>query len=150
MTGVPGIGPIGVVTGSGGLAMAGATELVHLGRRHVFGISHCRLAGNVVPAWTVANLALHAGLGGLNSGARGKLQGASGMALETAEDCSVWIEGTIFFTFRGAVARSQRHGTGGRVPTRAMLEVGILINSADERDCLQPGAERPFPRLRRY
>ncbi len=150
MTGVPGIGPISIVTGGGGLSVAGATRLVHLGGSHVFRISHGAPAGNVVLAWPVADFALHAGLEGSDSCPRAKAQGSGGVALEAAEDGDIRIERAVLLASRGAVAWGQSHGMRGGIPTQPVFEIGIFVNAADERDRLQTRAERPFPRLRRH
>jgi len=150
MTGVPGIGPIGVVAGGGGLTVAGATRLVHLGRGHFFRISHGKPAGDMVLAWPVADLALHTGFEGSDSVARTKLQRSGGMALEATEDGNIRIKRAVLLALRGAVSWGRSHGMRGCIPTQSVFEIGIFVNAADKGDRLQPRAERPVSRLRRH
>lgn len=141
---VPGIGPIGVVAGCGRLAVTAAAELIDGVGGEPPGIAHGRLFGSVRGGGAVTGFALHAGFGRQDAIARSQLQGSGGVALETAQNGRVGIEGAIDLTTLLTMAWSDFHAPGGGIPTEAVFEVVFVVAAADKGDGLRTGSEGPI------
>lgn len=94
-------------------------------------------------ARAVAGLALYACLGGFDTIPARQLQRPGGMALETAQNRGVRIEGSIDLSTLVPVTRSQFHPARGRIPGEPLFDIVFIVAPADKSYRLRTGAERP-------
>jgi hypothetical protein len=136
---VPGVLPVDVFAGFGGLAVAGAAEVVEAGGVEDFGVEELV----VLSAGPVAGFALDAVFGGFDALFGGEAQGAGGVALEAAEDLGAGIEDAVFDALRGGVAGGEGFGVGVGVLRETVFEVVVGIEAGDGGGGLAAGAEQP-------
>jgi hypothetical protein len=136
---VPGVLPVDVFAGFGGLAVARAAEVVEAGGVEDFGVEELAVLG----AGPVAGFALDAVLGGFDALFGGEAEGAGGVALEAAEDLRAGIEDAILYAIGVGMARGERFAIGIRILGEAVFEVVVGVEAGDGGGGLAAGAEQP-------
>lgn len=136
---VPGVLPVDVFAGLGGLAMAGAAEVVEAGGVEDFGAEEL----GVVGSGAVAGLALDAEFGGLNARLACEREFTGGVALEAAEDLGAGVEDAVFDAVGVSVAGGESFRVRAGVVGEAVFEVVVGVEAGDGGGGLATGTEGP-------
>ena len=146
MAGVPGVPVVGVAAGGGRLAVTTAAHLILLFSRQPFRVENVgrRGRGGVGGTRPVAGLTPDAGFARLNLAGVADGGRAGGVTKEAAQDLAARAKGLVAHTTWVGVAWSQGEAAKRGIVTQPVFNIGVGIQTADERNGLGAGAESPL------